>query len=68
MTPRKRSASPGMLGEDVPKQEGEGTAEGEGEVAPETPAKKKRAPRKPKIKEPIVYVIPDVEKKTTTYK
>lgn len=30
--------------------------------------KKPRKPRKKKVKEPIVYDIPDVEKKTTTFR
>jgi hypothetical protein len=34
----------------------------------EKPVKKKRAPAKRKPKEPIVYVIPDVEKLETTWK
>lgn len=33
----------------------------------EEPEKPKRV-RKPKVKEPVVYVIPDVEKKTTTFR
>lgn len=72
MTPRKRnaSASPGYLAEEAA-EEGEGVGESEAATTTTTPpagppAKKKRAPRKPK--EPIVYVIPDIETKTTTYK
>ncbi|CAG7848192.1 UV-damage endonuclease Short=UVDE [Serendipita indica DSM 11827] len=44
--------------------EGDGTAEGEDA---DEPAKPKRT-RKPKVTEPVVYVIPDVERKTTTFR
>lgn len=68
MTPSKRarSLSPGFTPE---KEEGaEEAAAGEEQEVVETPAKKKRAPRKMKPKEPVVYVIPDVEKRETTFK
>ncbi|ORY73221.1 UV-endonuclease UvdE-domain-containing protein [Leucosporidium creatinivorum] len=66
MIPNKRGRSASPF---APDQEGGGgEGEGEGEATAETPVKKKRAPRKMKPKEPVVYVIPEVEKRVTTYR
>lgn len=63
---RGRSLSPGF--EPPADEQLGGGAVSAGEQGEEKPVKKKRAPRKLKPKEPVVYVIPDVEKRETTYK
>ncbi|KAK4053508.1 hypothetical protein OIV83_001676 [Microbotryomycetes sp. JL201] len=44
------------------------TEAGPSEAGEEVKPKKTRKPRKPKVKEPIVYVIPPVEQKTTAFR